>query len=129
MAQQLSPREVALAFTNAWTSHDLDTAAGYLADDVEFDGPMAGHTTGKQAYMEGLAAFARTVTGGQILAAFGDDAQALIMCDLTTAPFGVLRTAELLSVRDGQIHDDKLTFDTYRLRQAEAGQAAPSSTP
>jgi hypothetical protein len=50
------------------------------------------------------------------------------MYDLTTAPFGTLRTAELLTVKDGKIQVDKLTFDTYRVRQTSAGQA-PQSAP
>jgi len=128
MSEHSTPRDVAIAFTNAWASHDMETAASYVAEDVEFDGPIAGHTTGIDAYMQGLNAFAPVVTGMQIIAAFGDDTQALIMYDLTTAPFGALRTAELLTVKDGKIQEDTLTFDTYKIRQATAGQP-PSATP
>ncbi len=127
MSEHSTPRDVAIAFTNAWTSHDMETAASYVAEGVEFDGPIAGHTTGIDAYMQGLNAFAPVVTGMQIIAAFGDDTQALIMYDLTTAPFGTLRTAELLTVKDGKIQEDKVTFDTYKIRQATAGQ--PSAAP
>ena len=128
MSEHSTPRDVAIAFTNAWTSHDMETAASYVAEDVVFDGPIAGHTTGIDAYMQGLNAFAPVVTGMQIIAAFGDDTQALIMYDLTTAPFGTLRTAELLTMKDGKIQEDKLTFDTYKIRQATAGQP-PSAAP
>jgi len=129
VTEPTTPLALAIAFTNAWTRHDLETAASYVAEDVEFDGPIAGHTTGIDAYMQGLSAFAPVVTGMQIIAAFGDDTRALIMYDLATAPFGTLRTAELLTVKDGKIQADKLTFDTYRVRQASAGQpqsAAPA---
>jgi SnoaL-like domain len=128
VTEPTTPLAIAIAFTKAWTSHDMETAASYVAEDVEFDGPIAGHTTGIDAYMQGLSAFAPVVTGMRIIAAFGDDTQALIMYDLTTAPFGTLRTAELLTVKDGKIQEDKLTFDTYKVRQASAGQP-PSAAP
>jgi SnoaL-like domain len=117
----MSPVELALAFTEAWTGHDLTTAAGYLSDDVVFDGPM-NHTAGADAYVEGLAAFARAVTGMRVVAALGDDHQALIMYEVDTAPFGTLTCAEHLTIRDGKIHADRLTFDTAAVRKAGAGQ-------
>jgi hypothetical protein len=39
MREQGTPVDVAIAFTEAWTSHDRTTAAGYVADDVLFEGP------------------------------------------------------------------------------------------
>jgi hypothetical protein len=88
-----------------------------VAEDVVFDGPIQ-HSTGIEPYMEGLIYFAQYVTGTRIVAAFGDDTQALIMHDVTTAPFGVLTFAELLTVTGGKIHTHKLTFDTYEVRKA-----------
>ena len=128
MNRRSTPVDLARAFTEAWTGHDLETAASHLADDVVFDGPM-NHTTGKAAYVQGLAAFAPAVTGAKIVAAFGDAAQALVMYEVTTAPFGTLRCAELLSFRDGKIHEDRLTFDTYALRLARGGSGASSTRP
>jgi hypothetical protein len=125
MNQGSTPVALARAFTKAWTSHDLETAATFLANDVTFDGPL-NHSTGKDAYVQGLAAFARAVTGATILAAFGDDTRALIMYDVT-GPFGNLTGAELLSFRDGKIHSDRLTFDTYPVRQAAV--ARPPAVP
>jgi hypothetical protein len=88
--------------------HDLDTAASYLVEDVVFDGP-ASHSTGKTAYLEGLNGFAQRVTGVTLLAALGDDRQALIMYEVTT-PAGPLTCAEHLTVCDGKIQTDRLTF-------------------
>lgn len=117
MSQQQTPLAIGLAFTKAWTSHDMDTAADYIAKDVIFDGSM-NHTTGDKAYMEALTTFARAITALKILAAFGDDQQAIIMYEVTTAPFGTITAAELLTVKDGKIHTDRLTFDTYAMRQS-----------
>ncbi|MGZ3677842.1 MAG: nuclear transport factor 2 family protein [Ktedonobacterales bacterium] len=121
MSQQQTPLAVGLAFTQAWTSHDMDTAAGYVATDIIFDGPM-NHTSGDKAYMEALTRFANTVTGLKILAAFGDDQQALIMYEVTTAPFGPLPSVELLTIKDGKIQADRLIFDTYKVRNAAASR-------
>lgn len=130
VTEHSTPAALARAFTEAWASHDLDTAAGYLADDVTFQGPVAGQLTGKQAYMAGLTPFARNTTGLNILAAFGDDSQALIMYEAATATSGTLTCAELLTFRDGKIVADRLTFDTFPVRgSAGAGQPPTPSTP
>lgn len=116
-----TPAALARAFLEVWTSHDMEAAATYLADDVSFDSPTS-HSDGKEAYMRGLSTFARVVTGVRILAAFGDDTQALIMYDLATALFGSLISAELLTFRDGKIAADVLTFDTFPIRTAPPAQ-------
>jgi hypothetical protein len=118
---------LARVFTSAWTSHGLDTAAAYLADDVIFDGPI-NHTIGKTAYVQGLAAFARTVTGASIVATFGDDSRALIMYDVSV-PFGILTCAELFTFRDGKIQADRLTFDTFNVRQTPVNPIVGSGQP
>jgi len=122
MTEHPTPLAVGLAFTEAWTSHDMTTAAGYMAADYVFDGPLA-HLSGVDASVEGLARFAQAVTGLRVVAAFGDDAQALIMYEVSTGPWGTLRCAECFTVTDGKIQTDTLTFDTYKVRAAAAGQA------
>jgi hypothetical protein len=111
--------DVARAFTESWTSHDLEAAARYLAEDVVFDGPL-GHVSGKNAYLESLKSLTQAlgVTGVRVVAAFGGDTQALIMYELITSNFGPLTCAKLLTVRDGAIQSDRLTFDSYAIRKA-----------
>ena len=46
MAELMKPVDVAVAFTRAWTSQDLDLAATFVAEDAVFDGPM-GHMNGE----------------------------------------------------------------------------------
>lgn len=117
MAADSTPVAVARAFTEAWTSHDLELAASYVAEDVIFDGPL-GHTDGKQEYMKGIGGLASIVTGLSILAAYGDEERALIMYELTTRQFGVLTCAKLLTMRDGKILNDRLTFDSHDMKKA-----------
>ena len=120
MAETSTPVAIARAFTEAWTSGDFDSAARYVAEDVVFDGPL-GHTDGNAAYIAGLTGLSRLVglSGVNILAVFGDDAQALIMYELVTERFGRLLCAKLLTFRDGKIERDRLTFDSYAVRRAQ----------
>jgi hypothetical protein len=83
-------RAVALARAHleAWTNHDLDTARGNLAEDVQFYSPAA-NLVGVAEYMDaprGLAQFARQVVPGslRVLAAAGNERNALIMYEVST---------------------------------------------
>src|SRR5215468_7603368 len=108
MSADSSPVTLARSFTEAWTNHDMDAVAAYLAPDVVFDGP-AGHSVGADAYLKGLNAFAGTVSGMRMLAALGDDTQALIMYEVTT-PAGILTCAEHLTFSGSKLKTDRLTF-------------------
>ena len=85
------PKAVALARAHleAWTNHDLQAARRNLAADVEFFSP-AGRLAGIDEYMDaprGLRQFAMQVVPGslRILAATGDERNALIMYEVDTA--------------------------------------------
>lgn len=119
MAGHAKPLDIALAFTKAWTSGDLDAAAKFIADDIVFDGPMQ-QSTGAEPYLKGLTGLARDVTGVRVIAAFGDNEQALLMYDLATRSAGTLTCAKHLTIRDGKIRRDRLTFDTHPIRKAKA---------
>jgi len=79
---------LARAHLEAWTNHDIETARRNLAPDVEFFSP-AGRLVGVDEYMDaprGLAQFARQVVPGslRVIAASGDDRNALIMYEVDT---------------------------------------------
>src|SRR5262249_41802409 len=110
MREQPTPVDVAIAFTEAWTSHDMTTAGSWVAEDVEFEGPLT-QAKGLATYLEGLTQFAGAVTGLEILAAVGDNQRAMLMYEVATRPFGTLRAAEHFVVSDGKITRDMLVFD------------------
>ena len=124
MHDHADPVDVAIAFTEAWTSHDMTTAAGYVAEDVVFEGPMT-QSAGIDPFMDGLGRFADSVTGLEVLTALGTDERAMIMYDLTTGPLGMLRAAEELVISEGKITRDTLVFDTHKVRSAQ-GASAPA---
>src|ERR1700692_3814647 len=79
---------IARAHLEAWTNHDLEAARGNLAEDVQFFSPAA-NLVGIDEYMDaprGLAQFAKQVVPGslRVLAAMGDDRNALIMYEVAT---------------------------------------------
>jgi hypothetical protein len=119
MTESKRPLDVAVAFTEAWTSHDMDRAAKYVGEDVVFDGPM-GHAEGVQGDMEGLTGLSKEVEDFRLIAAYGDDEQALLMYDLITRSYGTLTCAKHLAMRDGKIRRDLLTFDSDKIRSAKA---------
>jgi hypothetical protein len=114
MTESKKPVDVATAFAEAWTSHDLERAAKFVGEDVVFDGPM-GHAEGIKSYMEGLAGLSKEVKDSRLIAVFGDDEEALLMYDLITGSYGTH-----LVVRDGKkIRRDLLTFDSDKFRRAK----------
>ncbi|MGH2962231.1 MAG: nuclear transport factor 2 family protein [Solirubrobacterales bacterium] len=115
MTTHATPVDVALAFIKAWGSSDMTTVAGYVADDIAYEGPMA-QANGAEAYLDAVSGFSELVTELKIIAAVGDDEQALIMYDMVTGPFGTLRAAEHLVISDGKIKTSTLVFDTHEVR-------------
>jgi hypothetical protein len=111
MTQTTSPAlATALAYYHAWTSHDLDQAMSYIADDIVCDAP-AGRLQGADAYRGFMGPFVQILTGSTMIAAFGDDTTALIMYDTQTVPVKSAPGAECLTVTDGKITHSRFIFD------------------
>ena len=111
MTDTTSPAlQTALAYYQAWTSHDLDKAMSYIADDIICDAP-AGRLEGAAAYRAFMSPFAQIVTGSEMIAAFGDEETALIMYDTETVPVKSAPGAECVTVKDGKITYNRFVFD------------------
>jgi SnoaL-like domain len=115
MTTHKQPLEIAITFTGAWTGHDMEEAAKYVAKDVVFDGPMQ-QSSGSEAYLKGLTKLSEGVDKYKLIAAFGDEKAALLMYDLTMTTGVVLTCAKHLVIRAGKIHRDTLTFDSKKLK-------------
>jgi SnoaL-like domain len=102
--------DTALAYHRAWTSHDLDQAMSYIADDIVCDAP-AGRLEGAQAYRGFMGPFLQILVGSELIAAFGDDQTALIMYDTETVPVKTAPAAECVTVADGKITYSRFVFD------------------
>jgi hypothetical protein len=126
MTESTSPAlDTALAYHQAWTSHDLDKAMTYIADDIVCDAP-AGRLVGATAYREFMGPFVQILTGSNLIAAFGDQETALVMYDTETKPVESAPGAECVTVKDGKITYslfvfDRAPFDAARNRAVESG--------
>lgn len=124
MAETQSPAlQTALAYYRAWTSHDLDAAMSYIADDVVCDAP-AGRLEGAEAYRGFMAPFVQILTGSTLIAAFGDEQTALIMYDTQTVPVPSAPGAECVTVQDGKITQSRFLFDRLPFEAARRSAGA-----
>ncbi|MGZ4443745.1 MAG: nuclear transport factor 2 family protein [Nocardioidaceae bacterium] len=98
-----------LAHYQAWTSHDLDTAMTYIADDIVCDAPA--RLKGTAAYRAFMTPFSQILTSATLIAAFGDDTTALAMYDTETVPVPNAPGAECVTVVDGKITHSRFLFD------------------
>ncbi len=124
MAEQ-SALDVVLAYQEAWTSKDLETAARYLAVDMVFDGPALRYDSA-EAFLPGLRRFVDQIAPGwKKIAALADDDVVLLMYEVFLPSGSAIRCADAFDVRDGRIQAETLVFDTLALR---AAQPAPTAS-
>jgi hypothetical protein len=93
----------ALAYHQAWTSHDLDQAMTY-------DAP-GGRISGAQQYRDSLGEFMAKLTLVQTGAAFGDDTTAVLFYYPHAAHVSDSLTAECFTVAGEKISHSVLVFD------------------
>jgi limonene-1,2-epoxide hydrolase len=111
MSETTSPAlRTALAYYHAWTSHDLDQAMSYIADNIICDAP-AGRLAGAAAYRDFMGPFVQILTGSTLIAAFGDDTTAVLMYDTETVPVKSAPGAECVTVTGGKITYSRFIFD------------------
>jgi SnoaL-like domain len=109
----------ALAYYQAWTSHDLDRAMSYVADEIVCDAP-AGRLEGADAYRAFMGPFVQILRESRLIAAFGDDQTAMIMYETRTVPVPNAPAAECLTVTDGKITYSRFIFDRAPFDAARA---------
>jgi hypothetical protein len=112
----------ALAYYHAWTGHDFDAAMAYIDPDIACDAP-AGPLRGAAAFRGFMEPFSRIVRRADLLAAFGDDENALLMYDTDTVPVAGAPGAEWVTVRDGRIVHLRIIFDRTPFDAARRGGA------
>jgi len=102
--------QVALAYYQAWTSHDFERAMMYVAETIVCQAP-AGRCEGAEAFRGFMEPFVQIVTSSHLIAAFGDDKTALLMYDADTVPVRDAPGAEFVTVTDGKISQMRIIFD------------------
>ena len=89
----------------------------YIADDIVCDAP-AGQIEGANAYREFMGPFVGILERAEMIAAFGDDATALVMYDTDTMPVKGAPGAECVTVKDGKIVRSRFVFDRVPFQAA-----------
>jgi hypothetical protein len=115
--------DTALAYHQAWTSHDFERAMTYIADDIVCQAP-AGALEGAEAFRGFMGPFVQSLTRSDLIAAFGDDQTAVVMYDTDTVP---VSNAPGGGVRNGKRWQDHPHAD--HLRSAALRTSAPRGQP
>ncbi len=85
----------------------------------------AGRLDGAAAFRGFMGPFTQIVTRSNLLAAFGDEETAVVMCDTDTVPVKGAPGAECVTIRDGKIVHMRIIFDRTR----STPPAEPSQLP
>jgi ketosteroid isomerase-like protein len=115
---------IAKSYFEAWTSKDIAAAMSYLAEDFVCDAP-AGRIEGIDAYREFLGPFTEILLGAELIAAFGDVRQAVLVYDTRTVPVSNAPGAECMTIVDGKITYSRFIFDRLPFDQARRPTGNP----
>jgi ketosteroid isomerase-like protein len=112
----LDAADIVRAYHAAWTTGDVAKARTYLADDLDFQGPIDRFTSADQ-FAQALAGFAGLLIRVDTLEEFFAGDRAALLYDCVTAPLGAMRTAEFFRLENGKIAQIHLVFDASELRK------------
>jgi hypothetical protein len=101
---------VARTYVNAIAGKDVEKILSVSADDIICNSPI-GRLEGIAAFRGFHEGFARMIKKVTVLAAFGDDEQAVIVYNAETHPVPSAITAELIVVKNGKITSTEVIWD------------------
>jgi hypothetical protein len=106
------------SWQNGIASFDPAQLRRLLADELLFEGPIAGSRTGADSFLRGLEDFVRSLRSLRMLTQIhaGSDASALYDCDLGPSA-GTLRFAEFMHVENDRIQSIRLVYDPNEFRR------------
>lgn len=108
---------IARDYHQSWTNGHFDDAAALLADGLQVEGPV-NHYPDKASFAAAVAGFGAMVRKTDLLAAFGDGDDAMLLYDMDVAQLGTMRIAEQFTVANGRIVRLRQIHDTAALRAA-----------
>ncbi|MFI6631211.1 nuclear transport factor 2 family protein [Nonomuraea fuscirosea] len=84
--------------------------APLLADDLEFEGPLAGHVTGAARFLQGVKGFIANVGKIEVIQEVHGPGGSAVLYD-AHLPKGIVRFAEFFTFADGKIQRLRLQYD------------------
>lgn len=113
---------VSRAYHEAWTTKTFDDAVAFVDPAIVCDAP-AGRLEGLDAFRAFMEPFTKILTRSELVAAFGDDARAVLVYDTDTIPVRDAPGAEYHEVRDGRISYLRIIFDRLPFEEARRASA------
>ena len=101
---------IAQTYVYAIADKNVDAIIGVSADDIICTSPI-GRIAGTQKFREFHDGFARMIKKVTVLAAYGDDEQAVIIYNAETHPVPRAVIAELVKVQNGKIVSTDVIYD------------------
>lgn len=101
---------LAATYFEAWRAQDPELLRPALAEDVQFDGPLA-QVSGADAYVESIAGLYGITTELVIHKVLADDSDAITWFDLHTSVAPPVPVANWCHARDGKIAQVRVAFD------------------
>jgi hypothetical protein len=99
---------------------DAERLRAILAEDLVFEGPIAGRRIGAEGFVAGAGAFAGALRELTMVQRLDADDQAAALYD-AHLPGGVMRFAEFFTVTGGRIQTLRLHYDAAQYRTTMAG--------
>lgn len=103
-------KTLAATYFEAWRATDPERLRPALADDVQFDGPLA-QVSGADEYVESTAGLYGITTDLQIHKVLADDSDAITWFELHTSLAAPVPVANWCHVKDGKIAAVRVAFD------------------
>lgn len=104
------------SWRNGIASFDASRVGEILAENLDFEGPIAGKRRGAAGFIGGLTRFVEGLqTPIRVLQHVDSDHQAAALYD-ADLPGGTLRFAEFFQIEDGRIQAIKLVYDAAQYR-------------
>ena len=117
MIDRMRVRDTVRAYHESWTTGDLSQARSYLADDLDFQGPIDKFGSADQ-FIPALSGFASMLARAELMQElYAADEAALLYDCVTASPAGTIRTAEFFRLQAGKIASIRLVFDATELRK------------
>ncbi|MBR0825489.1 nuclear transport factor 2 family protein [Bradyrhizobium manausense] len=101
---------IARTYVEAIVNKDVEAIISNAADNVVCTSPI-GRIAGTEAFRGFHAGFARMIKKITVLAAYGDDVQAVIVYNAETHPVPNSIVAELIKVKNGKIASTDVIYD------------------
>ena len=98
---------VAATYFDAWQARDFARLRSVLADDVDFDGPLA-RVRDSDDCLRGMA---QIMTGLEVRKVFRDGPDVLTWFDLATSVADTVPVANWMHIEDGTITRIRVAFD------------------